>query len=164
MNEIVKYRNVFFSIVFLLFLFLLFSDNSKVIVKLKYPSLNKVNLNSVWKLTKIINLSQIDYTVYLHGVVSINNWDKNILLWDACSSPFILVAGYSADSIDISILKPVKGHFNPKFQDIKENLAKTGTLPDGTYMFCVYIMEQKTNQELASDCIQITVSHFQRRK
>ncbi len=149
-----KYLWVYLSATFVFILFLSVINENRIIVKLKYPTSKSLKLNDVWCLSQINNNTNNSYPVYLHGIVSVNN--KENWLWDAVTSTFSFPAEFSANSISISKLKPIKGIFNPQQKRLEDSINKTGVLPVGTYIFCIYIVEKSTSRELAHDCIQIT--------
>ncbi|OGU75826.1 MAG: hypothetical protein A2V93_02515 [Ignavibacteria bacterium RBG_16_34_14] len=103
----------------------------------------------MWKLT--ITNSFYPQEVYLHGTIeSISSGD---LLAEARSASFSLPAGIKRiTSADINPIDLTKYS-----DEVDRTLDKLGTLPNGEYRICIYVISSGTNEIIGSSCNDVSV-------
>ena len=122
------------------------SYSQDVRVKLFQPSPNQWNVADMWNLI-LTNTSSESIKVYLHGTVEAQRDGK---IFDGKSAVFELPANYSG-RIDPRQLEPANvGYANSEYEEI---VLRTGTMPEGVYSICITVYDAKSEQELASDCV-----------
>lgn len=125
----------------------LISHSQDVTIRLMPLPADQFTLNDVWK-TEISNSSMKDYDVRLHAIV---NEDQKGILFDGTSANFTVPAGYMGP-VDAESLEPANiTHID---QSTEDYCIATGSLPPGTYIACVYILDAATGIELSKDCLQ----------
>lgn len=138
---------------YILTLLILFStaifSQGIVVLQLKQPPPYGFKLEKMWQVT-LNNATQQTYRVYLRGVAAENSEG---FIADAITGTFTLPPGMKV--VTAGDIKPIKvNETNPKYEDVVKNV---GTVPNGSYDICVYVMDAETNTELASDCISTEV-------
>lgn len=118
-----------------------------VTIRLMPLPADQFTLNDVWK-TEIINSSMKDYEVRLHAIVS---EDRKGLLFDGTSADFTVTAGYMGP-VNAEDLEPA--HITHIDNTTEDYCIATGSLPPGTYIACVYVLDAATGIELSKDCLQ----------
>ncbi len=120
-----------------------------VVLHLKQPPPFGFKLEKMWQVT-LNNATQQTYRVYLRGVAT--EMTEGFIA-DAVTGTFTLPPGVKV--VTAADIKPIKvNETNPKYEDVVKNV---GTVPNGSYDICVYVMDAGTNTELASDCISTDV-------
>jgi hypothetical protein len=147
-------KNLFIAaLTFMVFLISVFTNAQGVIVKLKQPPPNQWNVEDMWQLT-LTNTSQDSYNVYLYGTVEEAGAG---MIFEGTSNPFELLP-YFSGPVYPGDLEPIDEIYTN--DDYEEILLKTGTLPEGTYTICIYVMNNyEPNEELGSDCIIQPILH-----
>lgn len=138
-----------FIIPVLIFLSSITLSQGIVVLQLKQPPPYGFKLEKMWQVT-LNNATQQTYRVYLRGVATENTEG---FIADAVTGTFTLPPGMKI--VTAGDIKPIKvNETNPKYEDVVKNV---GTVPNGSYDICVYVMDAETNTELASDCISTEV-------
>lgn len=120
-----------------------------VIAHLKQPPPFGFKLEKMWQVT-LNNATQQTYRVYLRGVATESSEG---FIADAITGTFTLPPGVKV--VTAADIKPIKvNETNPKYEDVVKNV---GTVPNGSYDICLYVIDAATNTELASDCISTDV-------
>ncbi|MDX9906357.1 MAG: hypothetical protein RBS55_07205 [Bacteroidales bacterium] len=123
------------------------SHSQDITIRLMPMPVDQFTINDVWK-TEITNTSMKDQDVRLHAIV---NEDRKGLLFDGTSASFTVMAGYMGP-VDIEALEPASiSHIDKTTEDY---CKATGSLPPGTYIACVYVLDAATGIELSKDCLQ----------
>jgi len=122
-----------------------YSQSSKVIIRLKKPPPHKFLTEDMFKIT-IINPTLETYRVYLHG----RSTEAIIgLVMDASCGTFDLPPGVkTVQTVDIG-----KVTINQKNEKYKDVLTRMGQLPTGDYDICVDLIDAATGDILGTDCI-----------
>jgi len=138
-----------FLVIVTTFFLTLSTIHSQISVKLFQPPPYGFKLERMWNV-RLVNSSQNTYRIYLRGV-AVETTEGFIC--DAKGSAFLLPPGIK--NITATDIKPIIiNETNAKYEDV---VKKIGTVPSGNYEICVYVIEEETGNELASDCIQTEV-------
>lgn len=129
------------------------SNAQEVLIRLMPLPINQFTLNDVWK-TEITNTTSKVLKVKLRAVV---REDKKGLLLNGTSAAFDLPAGFSGP-LESQWLDPVVISYVDK--NIESFCIKTGSMPPGTYVACVYVMDATSMVELSKDCIQFDAQTY----
>lgn len=140
-------KNIKYILIFLVFIAAgyTYSQGGKVIVRLKKPPPNKINLEDMWKLTTD-NPTGITYNAYFKAVITKSGFGTVV---EAATSNMVVPAG--TKTVMPKDVEPVD--VDEKADNIKNVLKSTGTLPNGSYEICVTLFEYETNEYLGSVCI-----------
>ncbi len=77
-------------------------------------------------------------------------------VFEGTSSEFLLPAGFSGP-VNVDDLSPINvGYAN---QELKEIVIRTGSVPEGFYTVCLYVIDAGTGAELARHCLMQQVLH-----
>lgn len=123
----------------------IYSQGSKVIVRLKKPPPNVFFTEDMFKIT-IVNPTQETYRVFLHG----RSTEAIIgLVIDASCNTFELPPGTKiVQTSDVG-----KVTINEKNEKYKDVITRMGQLPTGNYDICVDVVNAATNDILGTDCV-----------
>ncbi|NCA84329.1 MAG: hypothetical protein EOM83_02000 [Clostridia bacterium] len=118
---------------------------SQVVVQLYQPPPNQWQIEDIWNLT-LFNTTNQTLSVYLHGTVE---EDGEGLIFEGTSAIFELPPNFSG-RVNPRDLEPADaGYANG---DYEEYVLRTGTMPEGTYTFCVAVFNSITDLQLGIDC------------
>ncbi|MCK4397123.1 PD40 domain-containing protein, partial [candidate division WOR-3 bacterium] len=133
----------------LLLVFAPLALNAQIQVRLHQPPPNQLKVEHLWYLD-LDNQSQTTYNVYLHAEIT---EVKKGLLFRANSNTFNLPQGKKRiKPKDITDVKDVWYH--SKYKDF---IIRTGSVPEGSYTACIYVIDTKSNQEIGQHCIHLIV-------
>lgn len=138
-----------FKLFILLLAFVPLGLNAQIQVRLHHPPPNQLLIEHLWWVD-LDNTTLETYTVYLHAEVT---KAQKGLIFRANSNTFSLPPGKKRiRPKDITDVKDVWYHF--KYKDF---IIKTGSVPEGNYTACIYVIDTKTNQEIGEHCIHLIV-------
>jgi len=123
--------------------------NAQIQVRLHQPPPNQLKIEHLWWVD-LDNTTQSSYTVYLYA--EITKAQKG-LIFKARSNSFKLTLGKKRitpkDITDVSNV-----WYASKYRDY---IIRTGSVPQGTYTVCIYVMQEHTGNELGKHCITLPV-------
>jgi hypothetical protein len=123
--------------------------NAQIQVRLHKPPPNQLKVEHLWWVD-LDNPTQSSYTVYLYA--EITDTQKG-LIFKARSNSFKLGPGKKRitpkDITDVSNVWYAANY--------KEYILRTGSVPQGTYTVCIYLMHEHTGNEMGKDCITVPV-------
>jgi hypothetical protein len=123
--------------------------SAQIQVRLHQPPPNQLKIEHLWWVD-LDNTTQSSYTVYLYA--EIIKAQKG-LIFKARSNSFKLTLGKKRitpkDITDVSNV-----WYASKYRDY---IIRTGSVPQGTYTVCVYVMREQTGNELGKHCITLPV-------
>ncbi len=119
--------------------------SAQVIINIQPPPPNRLNIEDLWRV-EITNLSSQTFNVYLVGTVA--ETERGVI-FDANTTVFHLHPGIN--KISMSLISPVQiTYTDKKYEDIA---IKTGSLPEGTYDYCIKAIDVSTYQEIGYNCL-----------
>ena len=125
---------------------------TQISIILQQPPPGQLNTEHLW-VFNITNSSQADYNVYIHGTAEESSEG---LIFEGNTQTFTLLAGYSGP-ISLSDISPVEVDYtNDDYEDI---LRRTGSVPEGTYEVCLFVINADNEEELNYHCITQQVIH-----
>lgn len=123
--------------------------SAQIQVRLHQPPPNQLKIEHLWWVD-LDNTTQLSYTVYLYA--EIIEAQKG-LIFKARSNSFKLTLGKKRitpkDITDVSNV-----WYASKYRDY---IIRTGSVPEGTYTVCIYVMQEHTGSELGKHCITLPV-------
>lgn len=121
----------------------------QVRVVLHQPPPNQLKVEQLWWVD-ISNFSNNQYTVFLHAEIEEN---ETGLIFKANTNTFTVPPGTKRiQAKDITDVRDVW-----YASEYREYIIRTGSVPEGTYTACIYIIDAITGAELAHHCITVTV-------
>ncbi len=126
------------------------SVNAQVVVTIQQPPPGQLNVEDLWNLD-LTNNTQETFTVHLRGTAT---EERDGLIFDGSSNTFSLPPGFRrVNPTDITIdLR----YSNRKYEDI---VLRTGSVSEGDYTVCIYVINVENGEELGRGCIQQQVAH-----
>lgn len=123
--------------------------NAQIQVRLHQPPPNQLKIEHLWWVD-LDNQAQMTYSVYLHAEIT---EIKKGLLFRGNSDTFNLPPGKKRiRPKDITDVKDVWYH--TKYKDF---IVRTGSVPEGDYKACIYVMNVQDNREIGKQCIHLIV-------
>jgi hypothetical protein len=147
-----SYSKIFSSIIFLIVI----NSNvfSQISVKLQQPPPFQFKVEQFWKIV-LINNGNVPMNVYLKGTATES---VQGMIIEATSSVITLQHGIRA--ISGNELGPFTvSESNSHYKDI---ILFTGGLPSGNYNICIGVYDAASGNQIAIDCISVTVENFNR--
>jgi len=130
-----------------------FSGTDSVTVILHKPPPFRFNVSSLWNIT-LINKTKSNINVYLTGTASSHNSE----IVTATTSGILLPPG--SKSINASLFQTVDVAYNGNSGNFSDIVQRTGSFPAGSYEYCVTVKGVDNNEEIGSDCEDVTVQNF----
>ncbi len=122
---------------------------SQMRVILHQPPPNQLKVEQLWWVD-ISNFSNNQYTVFLHAEIE---EEAAGLIFKANTNTFNVPPGTKRiQARDITDVRDVW-----YASEYREYIMRTGSVPEGTYTACVYVIDAITGAELAHHCITVTV-------
>jgi hypothetical protein len=140
---------LFFSIILLCRLQL----SAQYSIQLQKPGIIALKTADLWNCI-VQNNSNGGLEVYLKGTITEKSRGK---LYEVRSGAFQLKRGITIyNTANYGDLKGETALFSDK--TFEDHVIRTNTLPNGQYTFCATIVDGKSNQSLANDCINFTIN------
>jgi hypothetical protein len=122
-------------------------------IQLQKPGIIALKTADLWNCI-VQNNSNGGLEVYLKGTITEKSRGK---LYEVRSGAFQLKTGITIyNTANYGDLKGETALFSDK--KFEDHVIRTNTLPNGQYTFCATIVDGKSNQSLANDCINFTVN------
>ena len=128
------------------------SVNAQVVVTIHQPPPEQLNVEHLWNFS-LTNNTQETYKVYLRGTAT---KEREGLIFEGISQTFTLPAGF-VGRVSLPEISPIDVKYSKReYEDV---VLKTGSVPEGFYTVCIYLINAENGEELAQDCIRQQVAH-----
>jgi hypothetical protein len=120
------------------------AQTTPIIIRLHHPPPARMNLAAMWDVT--LTNPGTPRSILLYGIA---HDGKGQFVGDGLTSTFLLSSGVTIATP--AIFEPISYNSGSGYGDIIE---RTGKVPNGTYTFCVYVIDaENTRDTLGRDCI-----------
>jgi hypothetical protein len=135
-----------FKLLILIILFLLCGNAfSQIDIIIQQPPFNRLNVEDMWRVTLVSHFTT-PVNVYLRQDIIESNRGK--IIW-AVTKPFVVNPGVNVLGSSITVEKVE--YLNNELEKI---IAKTGSVPSGTYDVCITVTNSETGKDIGKNCIQ----------